>query len=119
MSRSMIIFLVLALSLMTPMWAQQPSVRVVSYSTYLGGPGAQESVHDIKVDSGGNAYVTYDDYDDTSASNDFVVSKISPTGGAGYTTMLGHFLSGESATAITVDAAGNAYVTGWAYSYSS
>src|SRR5262249_32741163 len=118
MSRSMIIFLVLALSLMTPMWAQQPSVRAVSYSTYIGGPGAQESVHDIKVDSAGNAYVTYDDYEDTGPSYDFVVSKISPTGGRGYTTVLGHFHSGESATAITLDAAGNAYVTGWAYSYS-
>jgi Beta-propeller repeat len=90
---------------------------VVSYSTYLGGPGAQESVRDIKVDLAGNAYVTYDDYDDTGPSYDFVVSKISPTGGPGYTTVLGHFHSGESATAITVDASGNAYVTGWAYSY--
>jgi len=90
---------------------------VVSYSTYLGGPGAQESVHDIKVDLAGNAYVTFDDYDDTGPSYDFVVSKISPTGGGGYTTVLGHFHSGEGATAIAVDAFGNAYVTGWAYSY--
>jgi hypothetical protein len=89
----------------------------VSYSTYLGGPGAQESINDIKVDSAGNAYVTYYDYDDTGPSHDFVVSKINPTSGSGYTTVLGHFHSEESATAITVDASGNAYVTGWAYSY--
>jgi Beta-propeller repeat len=92
---------------------------VVTYSTYLGGPGAQESVNDIKVDAAGNAYVTYDDYDDTGPSHDFVVNKISPTGGSGYTTVLGHFHSEESAIAIQVDASGNAYVTGWAYSYPS
>src|SRR5262245_24398921 len=92
---------------------------VVSFSTYLGGPGAQESVNDIKADAAGNAYVTYDDYDDTGPSHDFVVNKISPTGGAGYVTVLGHFHSEESATAIHVDASGNAYVTGWAYSYPS
>jgi hypothetical protein len=92
---------------------------VVSYSTYLGGPGAQESVNDIKVDAAGNAYVTYDDYDDTGPSHDFVVNKISPAGGPGYTTVLGHFHSEESATAIQVDASGNAYITGWAYSYPS
>jgi Beta-propeller repeat len=90
---------------------------VVSFSTYLGGPGAQESVNDIKVDAAGSAYVTYDDYDDTGPSHDFVVNKISPIGGNGYSTVLGHFHSDESATAIQVDASGNAYVTGWAYSY--
>jgi hypothetical protein len=89
----------------------------MTYSTYLGGAGAQESVNDIKVDSAGNAYVTYDFYDDTGPSHDFVVSKISPHGGRGYTTRLGHFHSDESATAIAVDASGNAVVTGWAQSY--
>jgi hypothetical protein len=95
----------------------QRSDPVLSYSTYLGGPGAEESVNDLKVDSAGNAYVAYDDYDDTGPSHDFVVSKISPTGGNGYTIELGTFHSEESATALTVDASGNAYVTGWAYSY--
>jgi hypothetical protein len=90
---------------------------VLSYSTYLGGPGAQESVNDLKVDSAGNAYVAYDDYDDTGPSHDFVVSKISPAGGNGYTIELGTFHSEESASALAVDASGNAYVTGWAYSY--
>src|SRR5262249_31928365 len=73
--------------------------------------------NDLKVDSAGNAYVTYDDLDDTGPSHDFVVSKISPAGGSGYTTVLGHFHSEESATALTVDASGNVYVTGWAHSY--
>src|SRR5262249_12369951 len=92
---------------------------VVSYSTYIGGPGAQESINDIKVDAAGNAYVTFDDFDDSGPSHDFVISKISPTGGSGYTTVLGDFHSEEGATAVAVDASGNAYVTGWAYSHSS
>src|SRR5262245_54322791 len=51
-------------------WAQQGR-KVVSYSTYLGGAGAQESINDIKVDAGGSMYVTYEDYDDTGPSHDF------------------------------------------------
>jgi hypothetical protein len=100
--------------LTTPLWAQ----RSITYSTYLGGPNAQESINHITVDSAGNAYVTFEDYEDTGPSQDFVVGKISPAGATGYTTVLGTFHSEEGASAVTVDSAGNAYVTGWAYSYS-
>jgi hypothetical protein len=99
--------------LTTPLWAQ----RSITYSTYLGGSNAQESINYITVDSAGNAYVTLEDYEDTGPSHDFVVGKISPAGATGYTTVLGTFHSEEGATAVAVDSAGNAYVTGWAYSY--
>jgi hypothetical protein len=91
----------------------------ISYSTYLGTAGAQESINDIKVDSAGNAYVAYDVYDDTGPGHIFMASKIGPGGGIGYTTVVGDFHSEATAKAIAVDDSGNAYVTGWAYSYPS
>ena len=96
--------------------AQHPAIF---YSTYVGQEGARESITDIKVDSAGDAYVTYDVRDETGPGHDFVVSKISPAGRKGYTTVLGHFYSEEGATALALDASGNAYITGWAQSYPS
>jgi hypothetical protein len=107
-----VVFLLLAV----PAWAQRGTL---SYSTYLGGDGAQEAITDIKIDSSGDAYVTYYDRDDTGPSHDFMVGKISPSGRNGYTTVLGHFYSEESAASVAIDALGYAYVTGWAYSYPS
>ena len=97
------------------------------YSTYLGGSG-NDSGSGIALDGAGNAYVT-----GTTGSHDFptnnalqatnrdsdsgFVTKINATGSAlVYSTYLGGSadLSGgvDSGTAIAVDGAGNAYVTG-------
>jgi hypothetical protein len=93
------------------------------YSTYLGGSGG-ESGSGIAVDSAGNAYVTgYTQSTDFPTKNplqpayaggtdDIFVAKINPTGSAlVYSTYLGG--SGDDlGSAIAVDSAGNAYVTG-------
>jgi hypothetical protein len=96
---------------------------VLSYSTYLGGKGEDEG-YGIAVDAAGNAYVTgrtgSANFPATASAvqtslpgiqNAFVM-KLNPTGTAlVYSTYLGG--SGyDIGTAIAVDAAGNAYVTG-------
>lgn len=111
-ARAIILSCFLTSLTVSPVLAQR-----LSYSTYLGGPNGQESINNIKVDSSGNAYVTFYDYNDTGPSHDFVISKISPNGATGYTTVLGNFHSEEGAAAVAVDGSGNAYITGWAYSY--
>jgi hypothetical protein len=92
------------------------------YSTYLGGSGDDEG-HGIAVDAAGNAYVT-----GVSSSSDFpTVNALQPAYGGGrdafvtkiaadgsallYSTYLGGS-NGDYGSAIAVDAAGNAYVTG-------
>src|SRR5213593_2593929 len=93
---------------------------VLAYSTYLGG-SATDIGHGIAVDAAGNAYVTGD-----ANSSDFpttlgafqptgrgpaFVTKLNATGSAlAYSTYLGN--GNGNASAIAVDAAGNAYVTG-------
>jgi hypothetical protein len=98
---------------------------VLSYSTYLGGVGGDLG-YGIAVDAAGNAYVT----GSTESSNfptttgahrtnfqggvaDAFVAKLNPTGTALlYSTFLGG--SGyDEGYGIAVDAAGNAYVTGY------
>jgi hypothetical protein len=107
---------------------------VLSYSTYLGGSGFDYGTS-IAVDSSGNAYVsgytnsldfpalsgaqgtpgggTCANGLDTYPCFDAFVTKLNPTGSAlVYSTYLGG--SGEDyATGITVDASGNAYLTGY------
>lgn len=90
------------------------------YSTFLGGSGWDYAMG-IDVDAAGNAYIaggtTSPDYpvanafDSTpSGSTDAVVSKISPTGNSlVYSTRFGTLVS---ASAISVDSAGCAYITG-------
>ncbi len=116
-----------------------PSGTALVYSTYLGGSGG-ETANAIAVDSTGNAYVA-----GSTLSTDFPVTqgafqttnhgaangvpngfitKLNPTGTAlAYSTYLGGSglpaeptYSGDKANALAVDAAGDAYVSGAAYS---
>src|SRR5438876_1017497 len=103
---------------------------VLSYSTYLGGSGAiGDYGAGIAVDASGNAYVTggtsSSDFPTTAGAfqttfggdvfggGDAFVTKLNPTGSAlVYSTYLGG--SGhEAGHGIAVDAAGNAYMTGY------
>ena len=106
---------------------------VLAYSTYLGGNGANggDFATGIAVDSSGSAYVTgytgSPDFPTTagafqstnkgslSHTNAFV-TKLNPAGTAlVYSTYLGGSTS-DNANAIAVDSAGNAYITGRAFS---
>jgi hypothetical protein len=97
------------------------------YSTYLGGSYGDEGLG-IAVDMAGNAYVTGYAYStafpttpgafqtinrDAGLGYNAFVTKLNPTGSALiYSTYLGGSNFGSSQD-IAVDAAGNAYVTGW------
>jgi hypothetical protein len=104
---------------------------VLSYSTYLGGSGADYG-YGIAVDSAGNAYVTGQttstDFPTANpiqgtcdncayeTGGDAFVAKLNPTGSAlVYSTYLGGSRH-DTGQSIAVDAAGNAYVTGWTMS---
>ncbi len=94
------------------------------YSTYLGGSG-NEICLSLAVDSSGNAYVT-GETDSTDfpmansfratfngGSSDVFVTKLNTAGSAlVYSTYLGG-IGNDDGNAIAVDAAGNAYVTGF------
>jgi hypothetical protein len=95
-----------------------PSGSGLVYSTYLGN-GNESSGDGIAVDSAGNAYVA--GYTTSSAfpttagafratGSGAFVTKLNPAGsGLVYSTLLGE---SRGVSAIAVDAAGNAYVTG-------
>lgn len=94
----------------------------VLYSTYLGG-SSFDSGNSIAVDNGGNAYITggtsSTDFPTVNAkypqldSSDAFITKLSADGQRMiYSTYLGGG-SGEIASDIAVDNAGNAYVTGY------
>jgi len=114
---------------------------VLAYSTYFGGSGGGDIGYGIAVDAAGNAYVTgladsipttpgafqTTAHAMTGAGNAFV-TKLNPAGSAlVYSTYLGgsgssgcphdppasSCTSGDQGAGIAVDAAGNAYVTGW------
>jgi uncharacterized protein (TIGR03437 family) len=99
----------------------------LAYSTYLGGP-FNEVARGIGVDGAGNVYIAGDtssnnlptlsaaqpNYGGTSAISPFgdaFIAKFSPAGALLYLTYLGGS-SNDGATALAVDAAGNAYVAG-------
>jgi hypothetical protein len=106
----------------------------LDYSSYLGGSGGFDEALGIAVDSAGNAYVTgatestdFPTVDPYQASNhdaeglggtSVFVSKINSSGTAlVYSTYLGgsgggEAIKGELGFAITVDGAGDAYITG-------
>ncbi len=102
------------------------------YSTYLGGTGGSDEARAIAIDAGGNAYVTGatsssdfptqnavqpshadDFYGSTSGYIDAFVTKLNSTGtGLVYSTFLGG-TGNDRGDGIALDAAGNAYVTGF------
>ncbi len=99
----------------------------LAYSTYLGGSG-NDVAHGMAVDPAGNIYITGETgstdlpvvsalqtthgAQSPTALGDVFVAKFSPAGALLYLTYLGG--SGDdAASAIAVDAAGNAYVTGY------
>ncbi len=106
-----------------------PAGSALTYATYLGG-SLFESGADIAVDAAGAAYVaggtTSSDFPTTRGAlditkapdqffpvSDAFVTKVDPSGSAlVYSTYLGGSLGDEAASAIAVDAAGAAYVTG-------
>jgi Beta-propeller repeat len=102
---------------------------VLLYSTYLGGSGDDDGF-DIAVDAAGNAYVTgytlssgfpttagaFDTSYNGGPGGDAFVTKLNANGSAlVYSTFLGGSESDEG-HGIAVDAAGNAYVTGFTLS---
>ena len=94
---------------------------ILSYSTYLGGNGADQA-NGIAVDSAGNAYITgqtasnafptLNPLQATGAGNtDAFVTKLDASGVLVYSTYLGGS-SADVANGIAVDSAGDAYITG-------
>ena len=102
----------------------------VDYSTFLGG-SFNNAALGLAVDTAGNAYVagftTSPDFPVTpgafqttcqancSLDGDAFVTKLDASGNIVYSTFLGGSISDE-ATAIAIDSAGNAYVTGETFS---
>jgi hypothetical protein len=98
-----------------------PSGNALIYSTYLGG-AATDSGNAIAVDASGNAFVaggtysfnfpTVTAYQSTNhGQQNAFVAKFSPSGSLLYSTYLGGN-GNDSASAIAISGAGNAYVTG-------
>jgi hypothetical protein len=95
------------------------------YSTYLGGSDVDEALS-IAVDAAGNAYVSgitaSPDFPTTPGAfqtayaggfDDAFVTKLNPNGSVlVYSTYLGGSTGSEQGSGITIDALGNAYVTG-------
>jgi photosystem II stability/assembly factor-like uncharacterized protein len=93
------------------------------YSTYLGG-AADDGAAAIALDAAGNAYVAgYTCSADFPLVSDLFLTKsvgcddgfatqLDPSGFVGYSTLLSQSFSAD-VFGIAVDAAGNAYVTGW------
>jgi hypothetical protein len=103
-----------------------PTGSTLIYSTYLGGNGFSDKGFGIAVDAAGHAYVTGHTQGDfpttpgafkttfinSGGSYDAFVTKLNPTGnGLVYSAYLGG-CNDDEGFAITVDAVGNAYVTG-------
>ena len=122
-----------------------PAGSALVYSTYLGGSGwgigplyFGDSAGGIAIDSAGDAYVTGTAYsgdfpvtanayqkvnkafdNPCCGSTNAIITELNPTGSAlVYSTYLGgsNQVFGDSGGAIALNAAGNAYVTGWASS---
>jgi sugar lactone lactonase YvrE len=104
-----------------------PDLGTLLYATYVGG-GGEDRAYGIAVDATGNAYVTgytkstdfpmAGAYQSTlKGAQDAFVFKLNATGTAlTYSTYLGGTGGGDIGYWVSVDAAGSAYVTGYASS---
>jgi len=101
---------------------------VLSYSSYLGGSGADQA-YSIAVDNSGNAYITGNTsssdfplanaYQSTrnNSSTEIFVSKLNASGTAlVYSTYIGGGRT-DIGGGIAVDSSGNAYITGYTFSF--
>ncbi|MFC1821177.1 SBBP repeat-containing protein [Thermodesulfobacteriota bacterium] len=97
------------------------------YSTYLGGNSNDDYGQGIAVDAAGNAYITgytqsdnfptLNQYQTDQGGDDAFVTKLDATGSSlVYSTYLGGNSNDDYGQGIAVDAAGNAYVTGYTQS---
>jgi uncharacterized repeat protein (TIGR01451 family) len=105
-----------------------PTGTALIYSTYLGGSQAEQPL-DIAIDNAGCAYIVGEEtcsmdfpvknaFQNTfgGGSQDSFVTKLNPNGTALiYSTYLGG-LGADQGVKLTVDAAGNVYITGETYS---
>ncbi len=97
-----------------------PSGSSVVYSTYFGGAGA-DFASSLAVDSVGGAYIvgittstdfpTREPLQQKKGFADAFISKFDPSGSLAYSTFLGGN-DVELATSVTLDTAGNVYLTG-------
>lgn len=107
--------------------AKISATHVLVYSTFLGGSSGfwNDDPYGLVVDGEGNAYLAgftnSSDFPTTSGAlqpiyggnDDAFILKLSPDGSSlVYATFLGGHAA-DAATGLAVDAAGNAYVTGW------
>jgi hypothetical protein len=102
---------------------------VLTYSTYLGGSGADQGRYGIAVDAAGNAYVTgYTDstdfptlnqYQTDQVGTDAYVTKLNPNLSGAASLLYSTYLGGnfvDYGYDIAIGAAGNAYVSGFTLS---
>ncbi len=101
----------------------------LSYSTYLGGPGAADDANSMAVDGGGNVYVVgttsstkfpatpgaFDEVHGGGANEDVYIAKLNTTGtGLVYATYLGGG-GRDFGEALAIDATGSVYVAGYTF----
>jgi hypothetical protein len=99
------------------------------FSTYIGGSNPGSGANGVAVDAAGNAYITGTTLTGTypttvgafqsscpssNCTNNYTpfVSMFDPVGRLQYSTFLGSTSGGDTASAIAVSSAGNAYITG-------
>jgi hypothetical protein len=98
---------------------------VLTYGTYIGGTGADQA-YGVAVDSSGSAYVVGETwpinfpktamFSSTTGNQDAFLIKLNPTGTAVIFAAYFGGKSRDSARSVAVNAAGEAYVSGFTYS---